>query len=58
MLPLHSILAIGLAFLGVGMAKGRVLTRSVFKSGIENLVVGGVVLAAGLRDGSRSATSL
>lgn len=53
---LFSILATGFAFLGVGMAKGRVLSRPVFKSGIETLLVGGLaaVLAYAMGHGVRS----
>lgn len=53
---LFSILATGLAFLGVGMAKGRVLARPVFKSGIVTLLVGGLAaaLAYGMGHGVRS----
>ena len=40
-----SILATGLAFLGVGMAKGLVLAHPVFKSGVETLLVGGLAAA-------------
>lgn len=53
---LFSILVTGLAFLGVGMAKGRVLSRPVFKSGMETLLVGGLaaVLAYAMGHGVRS----
>lgn len=44
-----SILATGLAFLSIGMLKGRILAGSALKSGLETLIVGG--LAAGLAFG-------
>ncbi len=51
-----SILATAFAFLGIGMAKGRILSRPVFKSGIETLLVGGLaaVLAYAMGHGVRS----
>lgn len=44
-----SVLATGLAFLSIGMLKGRILGGSALKSGLETLIVGG--LAAGLAYG-------
>lgn len=35
----------GLAFLGIGMAKGFFLNRSIWRSGVETLVVGGMAAA-------------
>ncbi|HKL20531.1 MAG TPA: VIT1/CCC1 transporter family protein [Tichowtungia sp.] len=42
---LFSIIATAAAFLGVGIAKGRVLNHPVFKSGIKTLLVGGLAAA-------------
>lgn len=38
---LASAVATGVAFFGVGMAKGLVLGRTAFRSGIETLLTGG-----------------
>lgn len=52
---LLSIAVTAFAFLGIGIAKGRVLERPVVKSGIETLLVGGLAaaLAYGMGHGIR-----
>jgi vacuolar iron transporter family protein len=53
---LTSMIFTGFAFLGIGLAKGRVLARPMWKAGVETLLVGGMaaVLAYGMGHGVRN----